>query len=275
VWTHYSVAPTPIAATTAPAGHVVPLTFPNRLILSNVFQEDSILSTKCEMSSLSQVAQFRRVEDRSLAQVVAEQIRREIVAGRLREGTRLLEADLAEQMGTSRAPVRQALQRLSLEGLLESRQRRGFVVRAFSWEAIEELCDLRLHLEPALFAAAAERVDGDGLALLGETVARLRAAVMRADWPDVVAADRNFHSLVARFSGRVYTAQAFAILAEPLTVFMEVMRQQHSNTQDWIDDHEALLERLRQGDGVGAAGLIREHLERDREEIRQAIRSQA
>src|SRR5688572_26983341 len=109
------------------------------------------------MPAVAQIAQFRRVEDRSLAEVVADQIRREIVAGRLSEGTRLLEADLAEQMGTSRAPVRQALQRLAVEGLLESRQRRGFIVRPFSWEAIEELCDLRLLLEPVLFEAAADR----------------------------------------------------------------------------------------------------------------------
>jgi DNA-binding GntR family transcriptional regulator len=63
------------------------------------------------------------------------------------------------------------------------------------------------------------------------------------------------------------------MLVEPLIVFMEVMRQQHSNTPDWIDDHEALLDRLRAGDGTGAARLIHKHLARDREEIRQAIAS--
>jgi DNA-binding GntR family transcriptional regulator len=219
---------------------------------------------------VAQLAQFRRVADRSLSEVVADQIRREIVAGRLHEGTRLLEADLAMQMGTSRAPVRQALQRLAVEGLLESRQRRGFVVRAFSWKAVEELCDLRLLLEPVLFDAAAERIEGESLVLLEETVARLRAAVTRGDWSEVVAADRDFHSLVAQFSGRNYTAQAYKILAEPVTVIMEVMRQHHTNTQDWIDDHEALLQLLREGDGAGAASLIRKHLQRDREEIRHA-----
>jgi DNA-binding GntR family transcriptional regulator len=217
------------------------------------------------------LAQFRRVADRSLSEVVADQIRREIVSGRVREGTRLLEADLAAQMGTSRAPVRQALQRLSVEGLLESRQRRGFVVRAFSWEAVDELCDLRLLLEPILFEAAAERIEGESLLLLEEAVARLRTAVMRGDWSDVVAADRDFHSLVAQFSGRNYTARAYGILAEPIMVCMEVMRQQHPNAQDWIDDHEALLQLLREGDGPGAASLIRKHLHRDREEIHHAL----
>jgi DNA-binding GntR family transcriptional regulator len=235
------------------------------------FQGDSILSTKYGNGPLTHVAQFQRVEDRSLSEVVADQIRREIIAGRLTDGTRLLEADLAAQMGTSRAPVRQALQRLAVEGLLESRQRRGFVVRPFSWETIEDLCDLRLLLEPVLFAAAAGRIDGENLALLEDTVARLRSAVMVADWADVVNADRRFHTLVAELSGRTYTAQAYAILSEPLTVFMEVMRQQHSNTHDWIDDHEALLDRLRAGDGAGAARLIQKHLERDRAEIRQAM----
>ena len=193
------------------------------------------------------LAQFLRVEDRSLSEVVADQICREIVAGRLREGRRLLETDLAGQMGTSRAPVRQALQRLAVEGLPESRQRRGFVVRAFSWEAVDELCDLRLLLEPILFAAAAERIEGRSLLLLEETVARLRIAVTRGDWFHIVAADRDFHSLVAQFSGRNYTARAYGIRTEPITVCMEVMRQQHANAQDWIDDHEALLQLLREG----------------------------
>ena len=217
-----------------------------------------------------QTAQFRRVEDRSLSEIVADQVRREIVAGRLGAGTRLLEVELAAQMGTSRAPVRQALHQLAMEGLLESRQRRGFIVRPFSWEALDELCTLRLLLEPMLFHAAAERIDGDGLARLEETVGHLRAAVERGDWSDVAAADRQFHALVAQISGRAYTAQAYAILAEPLAVFMEVMRQQHANTQDWIDDHAALLALLRERDGEGAAHLIRQHLERDREEIRRA-----
>lgn len=218
-----------------------------------------------------QDAQFHRVEDRSLALVVADQIRREIVAGRLAAGTRLLEVDLATQMGTSRAPVRQALQRLSLEGLLESRQRRGYIVRPFSLDTVEELCDLRLLLEPVLFAAAAERIDPTGVLELELTVERLRNAVLRGDWSDVVAADREFHSTVARISQRAYTAQAYEILAEPVTVFMEVMRQQHTNTQDWIDDHQALLHVLKSGNGEAAARLIREHLERDRQEIRAAL----
>lgn len=217
-----------------------------------------------------QLAQFNRVEDRSLADVVAAQVRREIVAGRLAAGTRLLEVELAAQMGTSRAPVRQALQRLAIEGLLESRQRRGFVVKPFSWQAIDELCELRLLFEPIFFGEAAARIDEDGLALLEETAARLRDAVVNGDWPDVVAADRNFHSLVAQLSGRAYTAQAYEMLSEPVTVYMEIMRQHHTNTQDWIDDHEELLALLRARDGAGAAALIRTHLERDREEIRRA-----
>lgn len=249
------------------------MTLVPKLLSSASFCKDSILSTESWIDEVVQVTQFHRVEDRSLAEVVADQIRREIVAGRLVAGTRLLEADLALQMGTSRAPVRQALQRLAVEGLLESRQRRGYVVRAFSLQAIEELCDLRLLLEPVLFEAAAERVDDEGVALLEETVARMRAAVIRGDWSDVVAADRNFHSLVAQLSGRTYTAQAYEILAEPVTVFMEVMRQQHTNIQNWIDDHEALLEVLRAGDGTSAASLIRKHLERDREEIHHALGS--
>jgi DNA-binding GntR family transcriptional regulator len=223
------------------------------------------------VDAVSQVVQFQRVEDRSLADVVAHQIRREIVSGRLPPGTRLLEADLAEQMGTSRAPVRQALQRLALEGLLEARQRRGYVVRPFSLEAIEELCDLRLLLEPVLFRAAAEHMNAEQTQHLEATVGRLRSAVLRSDWAEVVAADRTFHSLVAQAAQRAYTAHAYQMLAEPLTVFMEVMRQHHTDTQDWIDDHEALLALLTSGDGLAAADLIRAHLERDRQEIRLAL----
>src|SRR6185503_4537251 len=98
---------------------------------------------------------FRVLAPPSLTESVAAELRDGISAGRLKPGDRLVEADLASQMGISRAPVREALRQLEFEGLVEGRARRGYVVRAISASELIELYELRVLLEPVLARSAA------------------------------------------------------------------------------------------------------------------------
>lgn len=93
------------------------------------------------------LAELKRVEQRTLCDDAADRLRDAIRNGILRPGTRLVERDLAERLGMSRIPVREAIQRLAEEGLIEKSPHRGTFVYAPTRKEIEEICSLRVVLE--------------------------------------------------------------------------------------------------------------------------------
>ena len=210
---------------------------------------------------------FQVLAQESLTERVAAQIRDAISAGGLKPGERLVEADIAAEMGISRAPVREALRQLQFEGLVDVRPRRGYAIRGLSIGALNEIYDLRVLLEPILARAAAERIREEEVPVLSETVERMRAAGRQDNWAEVVSADREFHALVGKLSGRPLTAQIFEHLNEQVRTFMVLLRRSYHRTEQMADEHEALLAALASGDGDRAEREMRSHLEDARRQL--------
>ena len=179
----------------------------------------------------------------------------------------MVEADLAAQMGISRAPVREALRRLEFEGLVESRARRGYAVRGPSVDELHEVYDLRVLLEPVLARSAAARIGHDDLPALRGLVDRMREASRRDDWAEVVNADREFHALVGKLSGLPLTAQLFDHLNEQVRTFMALMRSSYEQTGQMADEHEVLLAALASGSPEQAEREMRLHLQDARQRL--------
>jgi DNA-binding GntR family transcriptional regulator len=218
-------------------------------------------------SRTSAMPGFRVLTPTSLTESVATQLRDAIAAGRLQPGDRLVEADLAAQMGISRAPVREALRQLEFEGLVEGRARRGYVVRALSAAELIEIYDLRVLLEPVLAHAAATRLKPDELPALKAIVGRMRDAARRADWLSVVAADREFHTQIGRLADRPLTAQIFDHLNEQIRRFTALMRSTYPDIEQSADEHTALLAAIASGNPERAAEEMRLHLEDARQRL--------
>ena len=210
---------------------------------------------------------FKVLAPTSLTESVVAALREGIASGRLQPGDRLVEADLASQMGISRAPVREALRQLEFEGLVAGRARRGYVVRGLSTADMIELYDLRVLLEPVLARAAAERIDPEALADLRQIVDRMRQAARDDRWPDVVAADRQFHARIGQLSGRTLTAQIFDHLNEQVRRFTALMITSYSDIEVMVDEHDALIASLASDDPGRAAEEMRLHLEDARQRL--------
>jgi DNA-binding GntR family transcriptional regulator len=206
-------------------------------------------------------AKFKVLTPPSLTESVANELRDGISSGRLKPGERLVEADLAAQMGISRAPVREALRQLEFEGLVEGRPRRGYVVRQMSAAELSELYDLRVLLEPVLARSAAERVTPDDLADLRRIVDRMHDAARNQRWADVAQADREFHIQVGHLSDRPLTAQIFDHLHEQVRRFTELMTTSYTDIAQMADEHETLLAALASGDPDRAGEEMRLHLD--------------
>ncbi len=148
--------------------------------------------------ALSEPIKFEPIKHPSLSDAVLTDLRRAIIDGKLQPGVRLIEADLAAQFHVSRAVMRQALQQLRFEGLVEARPRRGVVVTRMSSAVARDVCTVRGVLE-GWAARTACRVLGPAdlrrMRAIGE---EMGACLRRGDAYSVVTLDIEYHTLICR-----------------------------------------------------------------------------
>lgn len=197
-------------------------------------------------------------QHRTLREVVADEMRAMIMRGDLRPGERILEDRIAEQLGVSRNPVREAIRVLEASGLVQVRPRRGAHVTDFDLDDLRKLLELRSLLEAyASELAARERSDAD-LAELSRCVTEGRDAAARQD--HVVAADchRDFHIAIERASGNRHLGAVVAPLREQTELVFAVLLDERG-PMGW-DDHEAIRQAIVEGEPELAMARTRQHM---------------
>jgi DNA-binding GntR family transcriptional regulator len=138
---------------------------------------------------------------RPLSEEAYDALRAAILGGRLQPGARIVEADIARQMATSRSPVREAVRKLEHEGLVEYVPRRGTIVVGLSRDDVADADQLRAHLEAFGARLAATRASEDQLTRLLELIERMRECAASHDLEGLVVADVEFHRSVCVLSG--------------------------------------------------------------------------
>jgi DNA-binding GntR family transcriptional regulator len=151
---------------------------------------------------------------------VVEALREAIMSGRLADGDRLIEGKIAEELKTSRGPVREALRQLEHEGLVVSYPYRGAVVLGVSDEEVQEvLIPIRLTLERFSFAKALERMTDDDFAELAKQIWVMGEGARANDLFRCAEADVRFHEIVLDASGQAHTAQLFRTIAPRIRAY--------------------------------------------------------
>jgi DNA-binding GntR family transcriptional regulator len=185
-------------------------------------------------------------------------LRDAILSGQFKPGTVLNEKELAEQLGVSKTPIREGLSLLEHEGLVQTIPRRGYIVTPITVQQIHELFDLRVILESAAAERAALRITDDQVHTLSALVPDLMPAGEMAK-----RLDRNieFHCAVALMSGNERLAGLIKRLLEEM---------QRMIAAGYVpNEHEKVLQALREREPRRAADAMREHIEEVR---RQALR---
>jgi DNA-binding GntR family transcriptional regulator len=212
------------------------------------------------MSLPDPVAAPDRLNIASVVDQVYEAIRDRITSGSLPRGARVHQEDLAEELGVSRTPVREALRRLAAEGLVEMRTNRGARVADVDQAGMRVSYEARTVIEPgAARLAAGQRLE--------MPLARMRAAVaaQRRSLRNVqrsFEANREFHLALAAASGNEFLSQ----FAERLWVARigETIYERQVETQERmlldVREHEQILEAIEAGDARRAESLTRRHL---------------
>ena len=179
--------------------------------------------------------------------------------GRLEPGGLYSVAQLAEQLGVSRTPVREALLMLEREGRVRFERNRGVRVLAPTAHDIAEVFELRLLLEVPTTAAAAGRVDLDALTAAYDAMAEAAAA---ADEPAFMDRDERFHGVILAATGNRRLVAAVAQLRDAVRGRGASTVGRSRDLPEILGEHQAILEALREGDGDRAAAAMRYHLRR-------------
>lgn len=229
--------------------------------LAAVRRLSTIDGLRCPFSGKTlTVYQLPGIATSTLSQRVEEQLREAILLGQLPPGQRLIEEQLAREFGVSRAPVREALQRLAHEGFVRVRPRHGYIVQPLTATMVEELFDLRLALEPPVFRTVAEAFTEELARELDEILQRMDGAASRRDWASLVQADAAFHAAIAVASRRPITAQLLRQLETLIARTVILLGSIYPDPQLLVQEHSHLLAVLASGKPERAEAAIRDHL---------------
>ena len=137
----------------------------------------------------------------SIREKVYEYIRNRILSGKITPSTRMVETQLANEIGTSRTPVREALHVLEMEGLLEAIPRVGYQVKELKWEDVEEICEIRAVNEILACRWAMQRISPDDLKSIEDNLTLAEAEIKEGHPETFVERDAEFHELLVKASG--------------------------------------------------------------------------
>ncbi|GAA1584950.1 GntR family transcriptional regulator [Actinomadura kijaniata] len=195
------------------------------------------------------------------AEVAYAELRRMILSGDAAAGSRLGEAELAEALGLSRTPVREALQRLDADGLVEVLPHRGARVVRWTTTDLAEIFELRGLLEPYAAARAARRgVPAEAVAELEACCAQMEQAAAARDFQHVAELNDRFHGRVIDLSGnRRLPALLTSVVHAPL-VLGTFRRYDAAALERSMHHHRELVAALRAGDPAWAEAVMRSHI---------------
>jgi DNA-binding GntR family transcriptional regulator len=195
----------------------------------------------------------------NLREQIKDVILQRILDGDYPPGARLVETRIAQELGVSQAPVREALRDLEQLGCIVHEPFRGCSVRAFSVEELIEAFPVRAALEALAARLAAERITEAELLQLADLLETMRAAAGRGDAHDQSRANASFHATIVRAARNATLERQWSFL-EPFSRTYISVSQPGLDLRALSDRHVPILEALRARDGEAAADAMHKHL---------------
>lgn len=196
-----------------------------------------------------------------LREVVFETIRNAIISGSLKPGERLMEVQMAERLGVSRTPIREAIRKLELEGLVIMLPRKGAFVADLSVKDLTEVLEIRAALEGLAAGLAVARIDEKEIEELEEISMKFHKAVEGNNLEELVYWDIQFHEAIFRASGNERLIQLNNNLREQVQRFREMYLKEANRPKETLKEHYDLVEAISSRDISKAEKLARKHIE--------------
>ena len=206
----------------------------------------------------------------SLTSAVQQALERMITLGELAPGDKLNEAALAERLGVSRGPVREAFRMLEEAGLLTLKKNRGVYVRQVPLDEALEIYELRAMMEAEVGALLASRASAEQIAALQTLLDSMEAAVAASDAPLYFQLNVEFHETLVSFAGNKKMSLLYRRLTRELDLFRRRNLSQQALLSSSIEEHRDVLAAIEARDPQRAAQTLRRHVLQSRERTAQS-----
>lgn len=202
-----------------------------------------------------------------LRDVVFQTLRKAILTGELKPGERLMEIHLADKLGVSRTPIREAIHKLELEGLVTMLPRRGAMVSEISENGLRDVLEVRRSLDAFCAELAAVRISDSGKEALKEAFNAFIEAVSTKDATIMAKADVAFHDIIIKATGNDRLITIINNLGEQMYRYRFEYIKDEGKRDDIMNEHRALMESIVNGDATEAGNAARIHIDNQEKAI--------
>lgn len=196
-----------------------------------------------------------------LREIVFETLREAIINATLRPGERLMEIQMAEEMGVSRTPVREAIRKLELEGFVVMVPRKGAYVAGISMKDIADVFEIRAAMEALAAGLAAERITEEELEDLERILVTIGECVKNNDLEKLIEVDTEFHDILFKASRNQRLVQIVSNLREQIQRFRTASLSTPGRMKYALEEHKKIVEAVSERNVELAQSLAREHIE--------------
>jgi DNA-binding GntR family transcriptional regulator len=207
----------------------------------------------------------------SLGSQAYQELRRIILEGQIGPGEKLNEGELAKALGISRTPIREAINRLEKEGLVEIFPQRGAFVIQFTEKDVYELFLIRENLEGLAARLAAEKITPASLAKLETCVEGFKEPFQEKDIQRYSREDIKFHQTIVLLSDARRLVKLVSLLLDHIRMFRLTTRGVPDRMKASLADHRRIIEAMRQKNPEEAERRMRQHLQRVRDGVMENI----
>lgn len=187
-------------------------------------------------------------------------IRAAIQSGELKPGERLREAELAESIGLSRTPVREALARLVSEGLVIHDATRGIMVAELDYSMVTELYYMREVLEGTAARLTAQHASDVEISILDDLCNQYEAAIQSGNGAALTTSNRHFHDTLYRCSHNRYLINMLTVLHDALSLLGSTTLRSPERAAETLQEHLAVVAAVRARDPDAAEAALRAHI---------------
>ena len=206
-----------------------------------------------------------------LRDVVFNTLRQSILTGELKPGERLMEIHLADKLGVSRTPIREAIRKLELEGLVTMIPRRGAEVAQITEKSLRDVLEVRRALDALAVELAWERITPQQLEQLREACDAFERETKRGDANQMARADVALHDIILVASGNTRLMQMVSNLSQQMYRYRLEYVKDEGSYERLIREHRTIYESIRDKDPETGARTIKAHIDNQEKTVIQMI----
>lgn len=209
-----------------------------------------------------------------LRDVVFNTLRQAILKGELKPGERLMEIALAERLGVSRTPIREAMRKLELEGLVVMIPRRGAQVANITEKDLNDVLEVRIALENMAIEKACKRMNEEQMGKLWIAAREFEHMIAEGDLVKLAEADEDFHEIIYQAADNVRLNQVLNNMREQIYRYRVEYLKEGETRDVLVKEHEELYHAIRERDVQKAQEISFHHLENQRQAIIRSIEAE-